>query len=126
MVQRSRELSRSRRVLSGPSPAFRAFRPADAMLQNGGRSVKKLSPLSTRPLFLAATVACALWSSAAAQPCPDPEASASRREFGLSAGFSDDMVLQRAPAKAALYGALSQTATRATSLCLLAGAGAPN
>jgi hypothetical protein len=35
-----------------------------------------LSPLSAR--IVSATVACALWGSAVAQPCPDPEAAGSR------------------------------------------------
>eukprot|EP01043_Picozoa_sp_COSAG02_P036878 COSAG02_NODE_2732_length_8141_cov_41.736011_7_plen_841_part_00 len=58
----------------------------------------------THTHIVAAITGCALWNSVASQPCPDPEAAGSRTGFGLSAGFSDDMVLQRAPAKAAVYG----------------------
>jgi hypothetical protein len=56
-------------------------------------------------LLSAAAALASVWSSAAAQPCPDPEGGPrAGGQLSLSAGFSDDMVLQRAPAKAAVYG----------------------
>ena len=55
------------------------------------------------PNLLSARVLCvtAVVASVAAQPCPTADGDPG---FSLSAGFSDDMVLQRAPAKSALYG----------------------